>query len=165
MKIRKKLISWLFEISQHIYTTYFKKNKPWNITKSDLLQYPEASFGKHLGYFLEANNFELIPKVERHDAYHVITGYSTNVEDEIAQQYLCFGNGKRSIYLFGVITIGTLVLPDYLRFYIKSYHIGKKANIFHSLDFKYLLHTSFQDLQSFIFSKQLIKNLNELHYV
>jgi len=135
MKNRKKIINWLFEISQHVYTAYFKKNNPWNITKSDLLQYPEASFGKHLGLFLEKNNFELIPKVERHDAYHVITGYSTKVEDEIAQQYLCFGNGKRSIYLFGVIVIGTVLLPDYLGFYIKI------SNTFLLLLFKIYSHS------------------------
>ena len=165
MKKRKQFISWLFEVSQHVYTKYFKKNEPWGIVKSDLLEYPKESFGKHLGTFLETNNFEMIPKVERHDAYHVITGYSTKVEDEIAQQYLCFGNGKRSIYLFGVIIIGTLILPDYLSFYLKSYKIGRKANIFHNLDFKKLLDTPFQDLQSFIFSKRLITNLKKLQYV
>jgi ubiquinone biosynthesis protein Coq4 len=158
MKNRKKIIIWMFEKSQKIYTNYIKKNEPWGINKSDLLRYPDESFGKHMGDFLEENGFDLIPKAERHDAYHVLTGYDTKVEDEIAQQYLCYGNGKRSIYLYGVITIGTLILPDYLSYYLKSYKIGKSANLFHNLDYKSLLNTSLLNLQSCIFSKSHINN-------
>ena len=158
MKKRKKIIIWLFEKSQKIYTKYIKKNEPWNINKSDLLHYPEESFGRHMGMFLVDNEFDLIPKAERHDAYHVLTGYDTKVEDEIAQQYLCYGNGKRSIYLYGVITIGTVILPDYMSYYIKSYKIGKNANHFYNLDFKNLLNIPLIDLQSCIFSKSHINN-------
>ena len=158
MKSRKKIIVWMFEKSQKVYTKYIKKNEPWNINKSDLLCLPDESFGKQLGEFLVDNDFDLIPKAERHDAYHVLTGYSTKVEDEIAQQYLCYGNGKRSIYLYGVITIGTLILPEYLGYYLKSYKIGKSANLFHHLDFKSLLKTPLLDLQSCIFSKSHIIN-------
>lgn len=164
MKKRKQFISWLFETSQTIYTKYFKNNKPWGIVKSDLLKYPKHTFGFHLGLFLETNDFELISKVERHDAYHVLTGYRTIVEDEIAQQYLCFGNGKRSLYLFGVIILGTLILPDHLSYYIKSYRIGKEANTFYNLNFQHLLSASFTDLQSCIFSKSQIHNLNTLYH-
>ncbi|MGB2684512.1 MAG: Coq4 family protein [Olleya sp.] len=148
---RKKLVAWLFKITQHIYTKYFKKNKPWHIKKQQLLQFPKDTFGYHLGLFLQHNGFELIPKVERHDAYHVMTGYNTTEEDEIALQYLCFGNGKRSIYLFGVITIGSLILPEYWKYYIKSYRIGKNANVFYNLNYKGLLNTSVSTLRSSIF--------------
>ena len=158
MKNRKKIIIWMFEKSQKVYTKYIKKNEPWNINKSDLLRYSDGSFGRHMGVFLVDNGFDLIPKAERHDAYHVLTGYGTKVEDEIAQQYLCYGNGKRSVYLYGVITIGTLILPDYLNYYFKSYKIGKNANLFHNLDFKSLLNTSLIDLQSCIFSKPTRNN-------
>ena len=148
---RKQLIAWLFKITQHFYTKYFKKNEPWYIKKKHLLQFPKETFGYHLGTFLEKNGFELIPKAERHDAYHVITGYNTNEEDEIALQFLCFGNGKRSIYLFSVITIGSIILPEYWKYYIKSYRIGKNANAFYNLDYKRLLDTSISKLRSSIF--------------
>ncbi len=164
MNNRKRLIIWLFEKSQILYTKYFKKNKPWHINKSDLLLYPEGSFGKKLGEFLELHGFDIIPKAERHDAYHILTGYNTTVESEIAQQYLCFGNGKRSPYLFGVMILGTLILPEYIGFYIKSYHVGKTANVFHNLDFKNLLNTPFNDLQSCIFSKSHINKLIQSHH-
>lgn len=159
MELRKKLIEWLFEKSQRIYTQYFKKNKPWSIRKKDLLAYPEASFGNHLAQFLESNNFELIDKVERHDAYHTLTGYGTQVQDEIALQYLCFGNGKRSLYLYGVIILGTLILPDYLRYYYQSYTIGKNANPFYHYDYKQLLKINFKDFKQSIFS---VNSLNQI---
>ncbi len=160
MNIRKQFIGWLFEKSQKIYTNMFKNHKPWGIYKDDLLQYHEASLGKHLGIFLDKHGFELISKVERHDVYHVLTGYGIKVEDEIALQYLCFGNGKRSPYLYGAMILGTIILPDYLNYYYKSYHIGKNANAFHYFDFKKLLKVSIADLRFSIFSKAHINTLN-----
>ena len=139
---RKKLIIWLFENSQHFYVTYFKRNHTaWKVSKQELLNYTKESFGYHLGLFLKKNNFELIPKIERHDCYHVLTGYGTQVEDEIALQYLCYGNGKRSLYLFGVVLLGTILLPEYMPYYLKSYRIGKSANAFYQFDYSTLLHT------------------------
>lgn len=156
MNKRKKLIEWLFENSQRVYTSMFKKEEPWGIAAKELLYYPKNTFGYHLGVFLNKNNFELIPKVERHDAYHTLTGYGTKVEDEIALQCLCFGNGKRSLYLYGAMILGIIILPDYLDYYYKSYCIGKKANAFHHYDYKKLLHISFEDFREVIFSKNRI---------
>jgi len=150
--MRETFIIWLFHHTQKLYT-YFKAKQAWNLTSKDLLLYPEGTFGNELGKFLKRNGFELLPKVERHDAYHLITGHGTEVKDEIALQYLCFGNGKRSIYLFGVILIGTLVLPEHINYYIKSYTIGKRCNTFHHFNYKKLLNYSLQNLREAIFSK------------
>ncbi|APZ45100.1 hypothetical protein BW723_01770 [Polaribacter reichenbachii] len=153
--MRKKFIYWLFEHSQRIYIK-FKNKKPWDISADELLTYSKESFGYYLGKLLVVNNFELLPKVERHDCYHLITGYGTKVEDEIALQYVCFGNGKRSLYLIGVLLIGTLILPDYYKYYIKSYNLGKSCNTFHHFNYKNLLHFSFQEIREAIFNKQQI---------
>jgi len=154
---RKKLIVWLFEKSQTLYVRYFKKNKaPWKISKQKLLKYPTDTLGYKYAQFLEENKFEILPKLERHDAYHVITGYKSKVEDEIALQYLCFGNGKRSIYLFGVILLGTIILPDYYKYYHKSYHKGKQAKPFYHLEFEKLLSKNLKSLQKKIFEKEVI---------
>lgn len=163
MRYRKKLIEWLFENTQKIYTNMFKNHKPWGIYKAELLTYPEDSIGKHLGLFLDKNNFELISKVERHDAYHTITGYGTKVEDEIALQCLCFGNGKRSPYLYGAIMLGIIILPDYYKYYYKSYCIGKNANSFHHYDYKKLLKVSIHDFRQVIFSKKQVNTINLKH--
>ena len=156
--MRKKLIHWLFNHSQKIYTR-FKKKKAWGITGKDLMKYPNDTFGFHLGNFLQKNDFELLPKVERHDAYHLLTGYGTKVEDEIALQYLCFGNGKRSPYLIGVIIIGTFILPDYIKYYLKSYQLGKNCNQFYHFNYKNLLNYSLSELREIIFNKQQIINI------
>ncbi|MCB0383706.1 MAG: hypothetical protein KDD05_10555 [Psychroserpens sp.] len=153
-RFRKKLIEYLFEYSQNVYTSLFKHHEAWGISKNELLSYPEPSFGKHLGVFLDANNFELIAKVERHDAYHTLTGFGTKVEDEIALQCLCYGNGKRSIYLYGAIILGVIILPDYYRYYYQSYTIGKNANTFHHYDYKQLLHIDIDRFRKAIFSEE-----------
>lgn len=154
MKLRKQLIFWLFGKSQKVYTSMFKSHKAWSVTKYQLLRLPENTLGFALGTFLETNGFELLPKVERHDAYHVVTGYSTKVEDEIALQYLCFANGKRSPYLLGAIILGTLILPDYYKYYYKSYQIGKRANSFHHYDYKRLLLIDLNEFRDMLFTKQ-----------
>lgn len=161
---RKQLINWLFNISSKVYTRLYKNHEPWNISKKELLKYTKNSFGYHLGLFLKRNNFELIPKVERHDCYHVLTGYSTNVEDEIALQYLSLGNGKKSPYLFGAVILGTIILPDYLSYYLKSYRIGKHSNTFHSLDYKPLLNVDITRFRETIFSEKQIKTINTKIY-
>lgn len=156
---RKQLIEWLFEHSQKVYTKMFKHHKPWGVGRKELLNYPEASFGRHLGEFLDQNNFELIAKVERHDAYHTLTGFGTNVEDEIALQCLCYGNGKRSLYLYGAMILGIIILPDYYTYYYRSYRIGKSANAFHHYDYKTLLHVNIDDFRKAIFSKSQRESL------
>ena len=150
---RKKLIEWLFEHSQNLYTTLFKSSESWGISRNELLTYPADTFGRHLGEFLNTHGFELIPKVERHDAYHTLTGYGTKVEDEIALQCLCFGNGKRSLYLYGAMILGIIILPDYYNYYIKSYRIGRQSNPFHQFDYQKLLHVTIADFRQAIFSK------------
>jgi len=160
--IRKQLITWLFEKSQRIYRR-FKKKQPWGITSEDLLRMPINSYGYRLGGFLRSNEFELIPKVERHDAYHVLTGFGTCQEDEIALQYLCFGNGKRTPYLFAVLFLGTIILPDYFKYYRKAYDFGKRSNSFHHFDFKTVLPLDYQLFRSTIFSEETIEALHSLH--
>jgi len=150
---RKRLIEWLFEHSQNVYTKLFKSHEAWGIPRLELLTYPTYTFGRHLGEFLNKHGFELIAKVERHDAYHTLTGYGTKVEDEIALQCLCFGNGKRSLYLYGAMILGIIILPDYYNYYYKSYKTGKRANPFHQFDYKKLLHVDMNDFRQAIFSK------------
>ena len=150
--MRKKLITWLFYQSQTHYTRIFKSAvTPWSVTKQDLLAYPVPSLGSHLGVFLERNGFELIPKVEQHDVFHMLTGYGTKVEDEIALQYLCLGNGKRSLYLIGAITLGTLILPEYIHYYYQSYQKGRRANPFYHYDYQNLLQINFREFQRNVF--------------
>ncbi|WP_271855454.1 hypothetical protein [Patiriisocius marinus] len=151
MRHRKKFITWLFKWTMVVYCK-FKKKEAWNISTAALLEMKKHTFGYKLGALLHKNGFELIPKVERHDAYHLLTGFGTTVEEEIALQYCCYGNGKRTPYLYGVLLIGTLILPEYFPFYMKAYRYGKNANDFHHFDFKQILKLDFKSFQDTIFT-------------
>lgn len=160
---RKRLVAKLFELSQTFYVRNFKKHKTaWGLCRKELLDFPSESVGYHLGSFLQQNGYELIDKVERHDAYHVLTGFGTHAEDEVALQYLCFGNGKRSPYLFGVILVGTCILPEYLHYYYRSYKLGRASNPFHAFDYKKLLHVSLRELRMAVFSDSIQQQLANL---
>lgn len=148
------MVSTLFEMTQTVYLKYFKKNTAWAINKKQLLDYPKSTLGYNLGRFLEKQGFDIIPKAERHDVYHVLTGYSIREQDEVALQYLCYGNGKRSIYGLGVILVGSMLLPEYLKYYIQSYKRGQSAKAFHDLDFKPLLGHSLSDLKGQLFDSK-----------
>lgn len=156
---RKKIITWLFNWTMLVYCK-FKKKEAWNISTKTLLEMKASTFGHQLGKLLHDAGFELIPKVERHDAYHLLTGFDTSVEDEIALQYCCYGNGKRTPYLFGVLFLGTLILPDYLPYYLKAYRYGKQANSFHHFDYKKILPLEFDDFQETIFTNTAQAKMN-----
>lgn len=158
-KHRKHLITWLFKWTMVVYCR-FKNKKAWNLTTAQLLAMEKTSFGHHLGKLLHANDFQLIPKVERHDAYHLLTGFDTTVEDEIALQYCCFGNGKRTLYLYGVLIAGTILLPDYLPYYFKAYRYGKEANSFHHFNFRHILPLNFNDFKQTIFTQNAQIKMN-----
>ncbi|MDG5492669.1 Coq4 family protein [Psychroserpens sp. SPM9] len=158
-RYRKQVIEWLFEHTQKVYTRYFKSHEPWNVSRRDLLNFPKNSFGYHLGLFLTEHHFELIPKVERHDAYHTLTGFGIKVEDEIALQCLCYGNGKRSLYLYGAMILGIIILPDYYKYYYKSYRLGQQANPFHHFNYEELLPVNITDLRAAVFTDSQQKKL------
>ena len=129
----------MYEITKKPYQKWFKKNEPWNISIPELLEYPHESLGFHLGKFLRTNNFELQPKLEDHDVIHVLTGISTNVEEEIGMQFYLMGNGKRSLYLYMVVVSGALFFPFGLPLFLNYYRRGKSAHHFHHLDFSKML--------------------------
>ena len=159
IRYRKLVITWLFNWTMGVYCK-FKKKEAWNISTEQLLEMDKTTFGHTLGKLLHDNNFQLIPKVERHDAHHLLTGFGTRIEDEIALQYCCFGNGKRTPYLLGVLLVGTLILPDYLPYYIKAYRYGKQADSFHHFDFKQILPLNFIDFQQTIFTNTAQARMN-----
>jgi ubiquinone biosynthesis protein Coq4 len=163
--MRKKLVGKLFELSQGFYVKHFKQKKEaWGLTKAMLLNYPEGTLGNGIGQFLNANGFEVIDKVERHDAYHVLLGFNTRAQDEIALQYVCLGNGKRSKYLFGVILLGTLILPEYAGYYYRCYKLGKQLNCFYSFDYKLLLDQPLDQLRATICTQKQQQLINQYSY-
>lgn len=146
--MRDLLIEKMYEITKKPYQKFFKKGTPWNITPSELIQYNQDSLGFHLGCFLLKYNFQMQPKLEDHDVIHVLTNTSVSVPDEIAMQFFLLGNGKKSAYLFMVITIGTIFYPTQLKQFIKSYNRGKSAHRIHDLDFQKMLLVPLKTIQT-----------------
>lgn len=137
--MRDLIIEKMYEWSKKPYQKFFKKNEPWPITSKELIGYPTESLGFHMGCFLLKYNFEIQPKLEDHDVFHVLTNTGVSVTEEIGMQYLLLGNGKRSAYQFAVIIIGTLFYPlQWKRFNI-FYRRGKSAHQFYDLPFEKML--------------------------
>lgn len=140
LNYREELCHYLFQKSAEPYAKWFKKDKKaWGLSSSDLLDYPKNTFGYQVGLFLSTNGFEFFPKHETHDLFHVVTGYGVSVKEEIALQYLLYGNGKRSFYLYFVMSLGFLIVPEHYKFYKSSYQIGKsQSKFYHNICKEYL---------------------------
>ncbi|WP_282179255.1 hypothetical protein [Maribacter stanieri] len=145
--MREAILEKLYDWSVTPYQ-YFKKNEAWQYNAEELKEYPSNSLGYHMGEFLVANNFQLQEKLESHDVFHVLTNTGTSVPEEISMQFYLMGNGKRSLYLFTVILIGSILYPEYWRFFKLKYTCGKSALPFHQLEFQKLLHQPIQRIKS-----------------
>ena len=145
--MRAIVLEKLYEWSVIPYQS-FKKNEAWNLGIEDLLQFPKATLGYQMGYFLLSNNFDLQEKLESHDVFHVLTGTGITVPEEISMQFYLLGNGKRSAYLFSVIFLGALLYPDCWKLFLSKYRRGKSSLPFHQLDFYKLLDQPIERIKS-----------------
>ncbi len=154
-KIRVQFLLLIYEKTQKLYRTYFKKKKrQWQFNEKQLLEFQKDSLGRKLGEFYKKHGFTIIPKMENHDVHHLITGCGTNFEDEIAMQFPLLGNGKLNAHLLAAIILGTLILPEYLKMYLKAYRKGKDMRPFYHWDFEGLLWQNFDHLKDFISQKE-----------
>jgi hypothetical protein len=145
--MKDKLIEKLYEVSKKPYQKFFKKNQPWTISKTELLQHNQESLGFHLGCFLIKYNFNVQPSLEEHDVYHVLTNTGITVKDEIDMQFYLLGNGKKSPFVFMVITTGLFFYPFQIKKFINSYKKGKNSYHFYDLDFSKMLNIPVHTIQ------------------
>ena len=145
--LRYLFVERLYEWSKLPYRLLFKREAAWGISVKELISYPQETLGYHLGCFLLKHHFTPEPQLEDHDIYHVLTGSGILVPDEIAMQFYLYGNGKRSIYLFTVLAIGSVLFIDRWPAFKKAYQKGRAAHRFYDLDFLKLLKHSLLDLQ------------------
>jgi len=146
--MRDLIIEKMYEWSKKPYQKFFKKNEPWPITSKELIRYPPESLGFHMGCFLSKYNFEIQPKLEDHDVFHVLTNTGVSVTEEIGMQYFLLGNGKRSAYQFAVIVIGTLFYPTQWKRFNTFYRRGKSAHQFYDLPFEKMLLQPLSNIQN-----------------
>ncbi|SDL31912.1 Uncharacterised protein [Sphingobacterium mizutaii] len=163
--LRLKFMLFLYNWSSRLYAELFKGYKAaWGIKKEEFLEYQEGSLGYALGMFYKEKGFDVMPKLENHDVFHLITETGTEISDEIAMQYLLFGNGKLSLYLLAMIFIGTFVFPEHSAHYWSSYRKGKAMHKFHHIEFKTFLNESLSTLQLSLDKKQLKLQVNPIQH-
>ena len=142
------IIEKLYQMTQKPYQRYFKKGQPWQITKQQLIWFPQDTLGFRLGCFLLKYDFQLQPKLEDHDVFHVLTNTGITVPEEIAMQFFLLGNGKRSLYLFMVIVTGACLYPTRLKSFTSYYKRGKTAYHIYDLPFGEMLYQPIHNIQS-----------------
>ena len=153
-RLREKIMIQLVKWSYPLYLKGFKRGRPaWQTNRKLLLQYPEGSLGRRLGVFLQANDIDLIPKLENHDVFHVLLDYEPHVIAEAQMQFCLLGNGKRSPYVFGTAIIAMIAFPEFWASFKQAYHKGQNLRPVHRWYFEYLLDEPLVEMKAFI-SKQ-----------
>lgn len=139
-KLRGWVMEQLFHWSYPLYGFLFKqKRQAWSWTTRQLKHFAPGSLGKEIFHFLSNNGFEMLAKFESHDALHVLLEYSTHIVDEVRMQFCLLGNGKRTPYLFAVVTIGWLAFPECWHLFIDAFKRGRKFAPIHRWEFEHLL--------------------------
>ncbi|WP_312332034.1 hypothetical protein [Sphingobacterium sp.] len=160
-EIRTKLMLYLYNSSSKVYANIFKWNKkPWGISKADFMNYPIGSIGHNLGLFYKSKGFDVMPKLENHDVFHILTETGTEIQDEVAMQFLLLGNGKISLYLIAMLLIGGTLFPEHFGYYKRHFQKGRSLQSFHRLEFKEILHWQLTEIQVALYSKNIQINLN-----
>ncbi len=149
--IREKILLWLLGEVIPIHARFYTKRKPWGLRTQNLLYYPEHTLGKELGNFLQSEKLQPIPRVERHDAFHILLDFDTHVNNEAAMQFFLIGNGKISPFTLGTAAFAGIMLPEQWSNFRKQYFRGKKARNISNWNFQELLSEDFDDLKKLIF--------------
>lgn len=145
--LRQNLMMNLVKWVSPLYVFLFKQNcNVWQENRQTLLARQADSFGFALGHFLEKNEIDLMPHVESHDAYHLISGYPITVQGETELIFFILGNGKRSLFTLGSAFLAFILMPEWWGLYVKSYQRGKSFGYFVHEDFEQWLDLPMQEV-------------------
>lgn len=106
---------------------------------ADLINYPEESLGFALAEFLQKHHFGKDPVLENRDIFQVLTNTGMSARAQIGLQFYLIGNGKKSITTICAAVLGSMFYLHSLTFFFKQYKKGKKALLFHHLEFTKML--------------------------
>ncbi|MCB0697080.1 MAG: hypothetical protein KDC07_06930 [Chitinophagaceae bacterium] len=149
--IRERILLFLLGQVIPVHAKLYGRRQPWGLRMENLEQYPEDTLGNELGRFLRAEELQPVPKVERHDAFHILMDFSTHIYDEAAMQFFLIGNGKISPFTLGTAIFAGLMLPDQWKNFRLQYKRGQKTRCIANWDFKELLGFEFTDVKKAIF--------------
>lgn len=151
MLIHLKTSSWIAGMIGPMVFNFGSKDKNWNISRAQLLQYPESSLGKSLGEFLKKQEVELLEGAEYHDIHHVLFDYSISFKDEVALQFFLHGNGNKSIASISTRIGAWCLLPTEWKYLKASYERGKKCKDISLINFKSMLHQDLRQVKASLF--------------
>ncbi len=157
---RRKLLQWLVNHTAPIYMKLMKRNqKAWDYSIEDLRRFPSGSLGWSLAEFLENQNLELIPKAERHDVFHILTGYKTIPEEETMMQFWLLGNRKWTPYTIGTCIMGSILIPEHWADFMVAFKKGWIAPAIHDWDYQNLLWMPLSNIQAYIQAQPFLSYL------
>ncbi len=159
---REKFIVYLLGKSIQVHAQVKLKRKPWGLKTEQLVNYPPNSLGKVLGDFLTKEKLQPIDKLERHDVFHILLDYETDLKDEAGLYFFLFGNGKKSLFAVGTVLFSAVMFPEHWQFLYKQYKRGQQAYPIISLKFQELLFDNYEDLKKVVF-REPIENINLLN--
>lgn len=152
-RFTRKIVIYLIPI----YLFLRRKRKPWSVDINDLKKMPKGSLGNDMYLFVTKNNFTTIPRAEFHDLYHVLMGFDTTMEQELAIEFAVFGNGKTSVPYWATILYSLALYPEKWEYFRKAYLFGKNAKKFHHLNFEKLLTRNTMEMRQNIFYSPEVK--------
>lgn len=156
--IHLKTSSFVAKLIGPMVFDFGSKDKNWNLTTADLLNYSEGSLGKAMGQFLQQNKVEPLAHAEYHDVHHVLFDYSITFKDEVALQFFLRGNGKRSLASFGTSICAWILLPTQWNYLKKSYKRGQQCIDISQLNLKELLNEDLQKIKQSLYKNNHHEN-------
>lgn len=148
IQIHHKVSSYVASLIGPMVFNFGTKDKNWNLTTNQLLQYPEGTLGKALGDFLKKDDVELLAGAEYHDIHHVLFDYSTTFKDEIALQFFLHGNGNKSIASISTLIGAWCLMPTQWKYLKTAYKRGENCKNVSTINFKSLLNQDFQQVKA-----------------
>jgi ubiquinone biosynthesis protein Coq4 len=152
MRVHIKTSSWVAGMIGPMVFNYGTKDKNWNLSTAELLQFPEGSLGKELGEFLKKSHVEPLIGAEYHDIHHVLFDYSISFKDEVALQFFLHGNGNKSIASVSTRIGAWCLLPTEWKYLKAAYERGKKCKDISAFNFKVMLVQDFTQIKASLFA-------------
>lgn len=157
IQLHLKTSTWVAKLIGPTVFNFGTKEKNWNITTAELLQFPEGSLGRALGEFLGKSKLEPLAGAEYHDVHHVLLDYSVSFKDEVALQFFLHGNGKRSIASVSTMIGAWCILPSQWKYLRDCYQRGKNSNDISTLHLKALLDQNLEQVKNALFKKETVR--------
>lgn len=143
--LRDRVADLLVSAGKPVYAILRHQRQPWAITKAQLRRFDENTVGHALAAFLDRHGFELIPRAEFHDVFHVLFGLETSMREETSLQFVVIGNGKWSLPNVASSAVAWVLYPENWTCYRDAFLRGKRARTFHDMPLERLLA---EDLES-----------------